>query len=125
MQGKKTKKNLAMTMEWIRPVGVGLAVFFANYFGIDAISQFHIMGPFIVILMSGSVAFESLLLGEVASEKIGYAPNRAYQIQSGMANVRVATIDDGRSATKSDGGLRVMAGTSVGQATAVQDSSDG
>jgi hypothetical protein len=75
--------------------------------------------------MSGSVAFESLLLGEVASEKIGYAPNRAYQIQSGMANVRVATIDDGRSATKSDGGLRVMAGTSFGQAMAVQDSSDG
>ena len=90
MQGKKTKKNLAMTMEWIRPVGVGLAVFFANYFGIDAISQFHIMGPFIVILMSGSVAFESLLLGEVASEKIGYAPNRAYQIQSGMANAATA-----------------------------------
>jgi len=39
--------------------------------------------------------------------------------------MRGATIDDGRFATKSDGGLRVMAGTSVGQATAVQDSSDG
>ena len=39
--------------------------------------------------------------------------------------VRVATIDDGRSATKSDGGLRVMTGTSFGQAMAVQDSSDG
>ena len=39
------------------------------------------------MLMSGSVAFESLFLGEAASEKIGYRPNRAYQIQSGLANL--------------------------------------
>ncbi len=44
------------------------------------------MGPFVVIIMSGTVAFESLFLGEAASEKIGYMPNRAYQIQSGLAN---------------------------------------
>ncbi|MBK9162130.1 MAG: hypothetical protein IPM27_11360 [Nitrosomonadales bacterium] len=85
-----TKKNLAMAMEWLRPVGIGLSIFFAYYFGHDAISQFHIMGPFIVMLMSGTVAFESLILGEVASEKIGYAPNRAYQIQSGLANAATA-----------------------------------
>jgi hypothetical protein len=58
--------------------------------GKDAISQFHIMGPFIVMIMSGTVAFESLILGEEASEKIGYAPNRAYQIQSGLANTATA-----------------------------------
>ena len=81
-----TKKNLAVIMEWFRPVGIGLAVFFAYYYGHDAISQFHIMGPFVVMLMSGTVAFESLILRDVASEKIGYAPNRAYQIQSGLAN---------------------------------------
>jgi len=40
--------------------------------------------------MSGTVAFESLILGEVASGKIGYAPNRAYQIQSGLANAATA-----------------------------------
>ena len=77
-------------MEWLRPAGIGLAIFFAYYLGKDAISQFHIMGPFIVILMSGTVAFESLILGEAASEKIGYAPNRAYQIQSGLANAATA-----------------------------------
>ena len=81
-----TKKKLAMIMEWFRPVSIGLAINCAHYFGRDAISQFHIMGPFVVMLMSGSVAFESLILGEVAAEKIGYAPNRAYQIQSGLAN---------------------------------------
>jgi hypothetical protein len=80
------KKNLALIMEWIRPAGIGLAVFFAYYSGRDDISRFHIMGPFVVMLMSGTVAFESLLLGEVAAEKIGYRPNRAYQIQSGLAN---------------------------------------
>jgi hypothetical protein len=29
-------------------------------------------------------------LGEVASKKIGYIPNRAYQIQSGLANAAIA-----------------------------------
>lgn len=77
-------------MEWFRPVGIVLAINCAHYFGRDAISQFHIMGPFVVMLMSGSVAFESLILGEVAAEKIGYAPNRAYQIQSGLANAATA-----------------------------------
>ena len=85
-----TKKKLALMMEWLRPAGIGLAIFFAYYFGKDAILQFHIMGPFIVMLMSGTVAFESLILGEAASEKIGYAPNRAYQIQSGLANAATA-----------------------------------
>lgn len=85
-----TKKNLAMIMEWLRPVGIGLAIFLAYYFGHDAISQFHILGPFVVMLMSGTVAFEALILGEVASEKIGYEPHRAYQIQSGLANAATA-----------------------------------
>ena len=75
-----------MMMEWLRPGGIGVAIFCAYYFGEDAISRFHILGPFVVMLMSGTVAFESLILGEAASEKIGYAPNRLYQIQSGLAN---------------------------------------
>jgi hypothetical protein len=85
-----TKKKLASMMEWIRPAGIGVAIFFAYYIGHDSVAQFHIMGPFIVMLMSGTVAFESLVLGEAASEKIGYAPNRAYQIQSGLANAATA-----------------------------------
>jgi hypothetical protein len=85
-----TKKNLAMIMEWLRPVGIGVTIFFANYFGLDAISRFHILGPFVVMLMSGTVAFESLILGEEASEKIGYEPHRAYQVQSGLANAATA-----------------------------------
>jgi hypothetical protein len=85
-----TKRKLASMMEWLRPAGIGLAIFFAFYIGHDAVSQFHIMGLFIVMIMSGTVAFESLVLGEAASEKIGYAPNRAYQTQSGLANVAIA-----------------------------------
>jgi hypothetical protein len=81
-----TKRNLAGMIEWLRPSGIGLAVFIAYYLGRDEISRFHIMGPFVVMIMAGTVAFESLFLGEAASEKIGYAPNRAYQIQSGLAN---------------------------------------
>ncbi len=85
-----TKKKLALMMEWLRPTGIGLVFFFAYYFGNDAISRFHILGPFVVMLMSGTVAFESLILGEMASEKIGYEPHRAYQIQSGLANAATA-----------------------------------
>ncbi len=77
-------------MEWLRPAGIGLAIFFAYYLGKDAISRFHIMRPFVVMFMSGTVAFESLVLGEAASEKIGYKPHRAYQIQSGLANAATA-----------------------------------
>jgi hypothetical protein len=84
------KKKIAMIMEWIRPAGIVLAYFLSEYLGTDAISRFHILGPGIVILMSGTVAFESLFLGEVASEKIGYAPSRAYQIQSGLSNLATA-----------------------------------
>jgi hypothetical protein len=85
-----TKKNLASMMEWLRPIGIGIVFFFAYSLGRDVIAQFHIMGPFVVLLMSGTVAFESLVLGEVASEKIGYEPHRAYQIQSGLANAATA-----------------------------------
>jgi len=77
-------------MEWIRPVGIVLVYFLAEYLGTDAISEFHILGPIMVIVMSGTVAFESLILGEVGSEKIGYKPNRAYQIQSGLNNLATA-----------------------------------
>ena len=79
-----------MGLEWIRPSGIGLIIFFANYFGTDAISRFHILGPSVVLLMSGTVALESLFLGEAAAAKIGYAPQRAYQIQSGLANAATA-----------------------------------
>lgn len=77
-------------MEWIRPAGIGLTIFFAYHSGKDEVSRFHIIGPLIVMLMSGTVAFESLLLGEVASEKIGYGLNREYQLQSGLANAATA-----------------------------------
>jgi hypothetical protein len=84
------KKKLSIMMEWIRPAGIALVYFFAEYLGNDAISKFHILGPIVVILISGTVAFESLILGDVSSEKTGYKPDRAYQIQSGLNNLATA-----------------------------------
>ena len=84
------KKILSAMMEWIRPAGIVLVYFLAEYLGTDAISKFHILGPIVVVIMSGTVAFESLLLGEVGSEKIGYKPDRPYQIQSGLNNLATA-----------------------------------
>ena len=84
------KRLLSEIAEWIRPIGIFLALLFSQYLGTDAISKFHIFGPVVVIIMTGTVAFESLVLGEAASRKIGYAPNRAYQIQSGLNNLAIA-----------------------------------
>jgi hypothetical protein len=77
-------------LEWIRPAGIVVVYFLAECLRADAVSKFHILGPLIVVVMSGSVAFESLALGEAGSEKIGYAPNRPYQIQSGLNNLATA-----------------------------------
>lgn len=85
------KKQLSRMMEWIRPALIVLAYFLAKYLGTDAISTFHILGPIMVLIMSGTVAFESLILGEAGSEKIGYKPDRAYQIQSGLNNLATAS----------------------------------
>lgn len=84
------KQTLSVAIEWIRPTGIVLTYFLAEYLCPDAIAKFHVLGPFIVIIMSGSVAFESLVLGEKASEKIGYRPDRAYQIQSGLNHLAIA-----------------------------------
>lgn len=77
-------------MEWIRPAGLFLGYFLAYWLGEDPVSVFHILAPVVVVVMSGTVAFESLVLGEAASEKIGYQANRAYQVQSGLSNLATA-----------------------------------
>ena len=83
-------QKFAAMLEWFRPVGITVAYFCAKYFGTDAVSTFHILGPTVVMLMCGSVAFESPLLGTAASEKVGYRPDRAYQVQSGLNNLATA-----------------------------------
>jgi hypothetical protein len=67
-----------------------LAYFLAEYCGTDDVSKFHLLGPVAVMIMSGTVAFESLVLGEAASGKIGYRADRAYQVQSGLNNLATA-----------------------------------
>ncbi len=84
------KRSLSIMMEWIRPVGIGLVYFLAEYLRTDAVARFHILGPWVVVLMSGTVAFESLILGEAGAEKIGFGANRPYQIQSGLNNLATA-----------------------------------
>jgi hypothetical protein len=86
------KRQLVSVMEWVRPFGVSAAIFFSYYHGSSPVSRFHILGLFIVMIMSGTTAFESLVLGEAASRKIGYPHNRAYQIQSGLANAAMACV---------------------------------
>ena len=85
------KKHLSSWIEWVRPAVIGIICFYAYYVARDPISIFHIMGPAVVIIMSGSVALESFLLGDIGSEKVGYKPDRPYQIQSALNNLATAT----------------------------------
>jgi len=85
-------KKFSMLLEWIRPAGIVLVYFLSQSLGTDAVSTFHILGPFIVMIMSGTVAFESLVLGPAASAKIGYKPDRAYQVQSGLNHLATAVV---------------------------------
>lgn len=84
------KKRLTFLMEWLRPAGIVFAFFLSESIGTDAASKLHILGPLITIIMCGTVGLEALFLGKEAAEKIGYAPNRAYQVQSGLANLAIA-----------------------------------
>lgn len=84
------KQKLATLIEWFRPISIIFVYFYAQSSSNNAVSKFHILGPILVIIMSGTVAFESLFIGEAAAGKIGYKPNRAYQIQSGLANLATA-----------------------------------
>jgi hypothetical protein len=89
-RGLYMKNKLAMIIEWLRPCGIVFGFFLAEFYSTDAVSKFHILGPFITLIMCGTVGLESLFLGEAASAKIGYAPNRAYQVQSGLSNLAMA-----------------------------------
>ncbi len=87
-------KKLSMLFEWIRPIGFFIILFIGYSLGKDAVSQFHIIGPFVVMLISGTVAFENLIMplivGQAGAEKLGYTPDRAFEIQSGLANFATA-----------------------------------
>jgi hypothetical protein len=85
------KKKLSILFEWIRPIGILVAYFLSKKYATNAISKFHYIGLITVIIMSGTVAFEILFIGgEIRSEKIGYKPNRPYEIQSGLSNLATA-----------------------------------
>jgi len=84
------KNKFAIIIEWLRPCGVVLGFLIADFYSTDAISKLHILGPFITVIMCGTVGLESLFLGEAAAAKIGYAPSREYQVQSGLSNLAMA-----------------------------------
>ena len=65
---------MAVMIEWLRPAGVGVVIFFASLSTHNAVLRFHVLGTFSVVLMSATTAFESIIIGAEASENIGYAP---------------------------------------------------
>lgn len=84
------KKKMVLWLEWLRPAGIALLYFLAEWLGKDPAGKLHILGPGLALILSGSVGLESLFFGETASEKIGYASDRAYQVQSGLNHLALA-----------------------------------
>jgi hypothetical protein len=84
------KKMLTRLMEYVRPVGIGLIIYCAYRYGETPAQRFAILGPFIVMLMAGTIAFEGLVLGKDAAEKIGYSGGRQYQRQSAFYSLAIA-----------------------------------
>lgn len=81
---------MVLWLEWLRPAGIALLYFLAEWLGKDPAGKLHILGPGLALILSGSVGLESLFFGETASEKIGYASDRAYQVQSGLNHLALA-----------------------------------
>ncbi len=84
------KVLLTKSMEYIRPIGIGVLIFAAEYFGKTSAEKFVIIGPGMVILMCGTISFEGLFLAKVASAKIGYEGDNPYQRQSALYSLAIA-----------------------------------
>lgn len=84
------RKPLAARMEWIQPAGIRVPIFAAFPPVQSPAARFHVLGTWVTMLVCGTVASELLALGSVAPEKVGDAPNRAYQVQSGPADATTA-----------------------------------
>jgi hypothetical protein len=69
-----TKKNLALLMEWLRPAGIGVAVYFACFLGSDALAQFHRMGPWVVLPCLGPWPLNRCSWGEPLPRKSVIGP---------------------------------------------------
>lgn len=85
------KVQIGNWIEILRIVGCILGINFGYWNWIDPTLRLQVMTGALVLCLSGTVAFGLLFLGESASERIGYAPDRAFQIQSGLNNLAVVT----------------------------------
>ncbi len=56
---------------------------------VDPALRLEIMTAILIVSLNGSVAFGLLVLGESASERIGYQADPAFQRQSGLNNLAV------------------------------------
>jgi hypothetical protein len=83
------KEKLSNVIEALRILGCIVGIQIGYWGASDPTSRLEIMTVVLVLCLSGTVAFESLVLGESASKKIGYTPNRDYQIQSGLNSLAV------------------------------------
>lgn len=84
------KKLVSKLLEYFRFTGVAILFYLAYFYINDNVNRFHVLAFGTVFLMSGTTAFEGLFLGKESAEKIGYKPDRQYQIQSALANLAIA-----------------------------------
>lgn len=84
------KKTISIAIEYIRPIGIAAAVFFAELFGKTPVESFMIMAPVLIAVMSGTIGLEGLFFGSEGSAKLGYTRSPEYQRQNALVQLGMA-----------------------------------
>jgi len=84
------KKLISKLFEYFRFAGIAILFYLTYAYINDNVNRFHVLTFGTVLLMSGATALEGIFLGNESAEKIGYKPDRQYQLQSALANLAIA-----------------------------------
>jgi Family of unknown function (DUF6790) len=82
-----SKSKLGTVIEIARIIFIVVGINIGYWSWVDPSLRLEIMTAILILSLNGTVAFGLLVLGESASERIGYQADPAFQRQSGLNNL--------------------------------------
>jgi hypothetical protein len=82
-----SKIKLGKIIEVVRIICIVVGINIGYWPWVDPALRMEIMAAILILSLNGTVAFGLLVLGESASERIGYQSDPAFQRQSGLNNL--------------------------------------
>jgi hypothetical protein len=82
-----SKSKLGSILEIVRIIFIVVGVNIGYWPWVNPSLRLEIMTAILILSLNGTVAFGLLVLGDSASERIGYQPDPAFQRQSGLNNL--------------------------------------